>query len=326
MIVCVIGCTGYLGGKISSKLHLQGHKIIGVCRKFPKNDKKFKNIFFKVIEGDIANPKLQKKIFSNTFSSIVYTISLNHKISEKNLSNSIKISYIPLLNICNNIAENNLNIKIIYFSTMQVYGNYAKEKIITEQTKKNCRNIYALTHSMCEDVLETFSKFSDIKSTSLRLSNGYGYPELKTCDCWWLVINDFCSNAQKKNEIRISSDGSPLRDFIHISDIALTVKKLLLAKKEMPRVMNLCSGKTISMLEIADIVQKKSSVINKNPILYVKGRRIDKKNLVKKIKVIKNKNRFKISNKEMKKLNIIPKINISKGIEKTLVELEGNKN
>jgi UDP-glucose 4-epimerase len=325
MIVCVIGCTGYLGSKISSQLNNKGHKVIGVCRKFPKNNKKFKSIFFKIIEGDISNPKLQKKIFSNTFSSIVYTVSLNHKISEKNLSNSIRVNYIPLLNICNNIVENNLNIKIVYFSTMQVYGNYTKEKIITEQTKKDCRNIYALTHSMCEDVLETFSKFSGFKSTSLRLSNGYGYPELKTCDCWWLVINDFCSNAQK-NEIRINSDGSPLRDFIHISDIALTVEKLLLTKKEAPRVMNLCSGNTISMLEIADIVKKKSFIINKNPILYVKDEIIDKKNLVKKIKVIKKKNRFKISNKEMKKLNIIPKINIFKGIEKTLLKLEGNKN
>ena len=36
MVVCVIGCTGYLGSKISSRLHSQGHKVIGVCRKFPK--------------------------------------------------------------------------------------------------------------------------------------------------------------------------------------------------------------------------------------------------------------------------------------------------
>ena len=83
---------------------------------------------------------------------------------------------------------------------MQVYGNYNKEKIISEKTKKNCKNIYALTHSMCEDILEIYSNFANITSTSLRLSNGYGYPELKTCDCWWLVVNDFCSNVEKKIE------------------------------------------------------------------------------------------------------------------------------
>ena len=85
--------------------------------------------------------------------------------------------------------------------------------------------------------------------------------------------------------------------------------------------MNLCSGKTISMLEIAKIVQKNSIVINKNPTLFVKGQKIDKKNLV-----IKNKNKFRISNNEMKKLNIKPKIDISNGIKKTLMELEGSNN
>lgn len=326
MVVCVIGCTGYLGSKISSQLHSQGHKVIGVCRKFPKGNKKFKSKFFKIIEGDITNEKFQSKIFKNSFSSIVYTISLNHKISEQNLNNSIKINYIPLLNICNIISKNNLKIKFIYFSTMQVYGNYNREKIITEKNKKKYKNIYALTHSMCEDILNIYSSFSNIKSVSIRLSNGYGFPELKTCDCWWLVINDFCSNVEKKNEIKINSDGSPLRDFIHISDIALAVEKLLVLKKKLPKVMNLCSGKTISMLEIAAIVKKNSTKINKNPNLYIKGKELNDKDLVKKIKILKNKQRFKIDNKEMKKLKIIPKINLSKGIEKTLLDLQERNN
>lgn len=325
MIICVIGCTGYLGSKISSQLYNKGHKVIGVCRKFPRKNKKFRKIFSKVIEGNIENPNFQKKILSISFSSIVYTISLNHKISEKSLSNSIKVNYIPLLNICNMIAQKNLNIKIIYFSTMQVYGNYSQEKLVSEKNKKNCINVYALTHSMCEDILSIFSRFSGIKSTSLRLSNGYGFPELRTCDCWWLVINDFCLNAQKNNKIKINSDGSPLRDFIHISDVALTVEKLLIIKKDLPRVMNLCSGKTISMLEIANIVKKKSSEINKEPEIYVKGRLLDKKKLKKKIEYIKNRNKFKISNKGMKKLGIVPKVNISDGISSTLLEIQANK-
>ena len=326
MIVCVIGCTGYLGSKISAHLYSKGYKVIGVCKKFPKNNKKFKKNFFKIIEGDITSVKLQKRIFSFTFSSIVYTVSLNHKISERNLNHSINVSYMPLLNICKHIAENKIKMKIIYFSTTQVYGDYSKEKIITEKTKKNHRNIYGLTHSMCEDILEIYSKYSGIQSTSLRLSNGYGYPVLKSCDCWWLVINEFCSMTQKKNQIKINSDGSPLRDFIHISDIANSVQKLLVIKKKLPKVMNLCSGKTISMLEIAKVIQKNSSIINKNPILYVEGKKIDKKNLIKKINFINKKDKFKISNNEMKKLNIKPKIDISNGIRKTLMNLKESNN
>ena len=80
------------------------------------------------------------------------------------------------------------------------------------------------------------------------------------------------------------------------------------------------------MLEIAKIVQKNSIAINKNPTLFVKGQKVDKKNLMRKINIIKNKNKFRISNYEMKKLNIKPKIDISNGIKKTLKELEGSNN
>ena len=71
---------------------------------------------------------------------------------------------------------------------------------------------------------------------------------------------------------------------------------------------------------------KKSYTINKNPTLYVKGKKITKKNLIKKIYILKNKNRFRISNNEMKKLNIRTIIDISNGIKKTLIELERNNN
>ena len=117
---------------------------------------------------------------------------------------------------------------------MQVYGNYSKETLITEKTDKNNKNIYALTHSLCEDFLFNISNLGKLSTISLRLSNGYGFPELTSCDCWWLVINDFCLNVSKNQVIKLSSDGTPLRDFIHISDVAMAVEKILKAKESLP--------------------------------------------------------------------------------------------
>ena len=90
--------------------------------------------------------------------------------------------------------------------------------------------------------------------------------------------------------------------------------------------MNLCSGKTTSMLEIAAIVKKKSSKINKKPDLYLKDEKLSEKDLSKKISILKNKQKFRIDNSEMKKFKLIPEINLSKGIEKTLIDLKKKKN
>ena len=137
---------------------------------------------------------------------------------------------------------------------MQVYGSYEKILKINEDQVKNAENVYALTHSLCEDTLRLMNKYENFESISLRLSNGYGYPKLKSCDCWWLVINDFCKNAIENKEIKLNSDGSSLRDFIHISDISVAVEKLITTTKKIPEKINLASGKTLSMLEIAKIV------------------------------------------------------------------------
>ena len=54
----------------------------------------------------------------------------------------------------------------------------------------------------------------------------------------------------------------------------------------------------------------------------MKGRELNEKDLAKKIRILKNKQRFKINNKEMKKLKIIPEISLPEGIEKTLIDLK----
>ena len=321
MIVCIIGCTGYLGSRISSHLSKKGYKIIGVCRKFPKKNKDFKNSFFKIIEGDISDKETQNKIFSSRFNSIIYTVSLNHKDSEIDLNNSLRVNYLPLLDIASKIVKEKLDIKFVYFSTMQVYGNYAKKRTINESIDIQLNNTYALTHLMCENVLSSLSNYSDIQSTSLRLSNGYGYPELKSCDCWWLVINDFCQNIENFGEIRINSDGSPLRDFIHISDIAHAVERIIKSKKNLPKVMNLASGKTLSMLEIASLVREEFMKKRDNPTIYVQNKKISDKELARRIKLLKKLPRFKISNKLIDNMGIVPKVSIREGIFDTLEKL-----
>ena len=321
MIVCIIGCTGYLGSRISSHLSKQGYKIVGVCRKFPKKNKDFNKAFFKIIEGDISNKKTQNKIFSYRFNSIIYTVSLNHKDSEIDLNNSLRVNYLPLLDITSKIVKEKLDVKFIYFSTMQVYGNYAKKRIINESMDIELNNTYALTHLMCENVLSSLSNYSGIQSTSLRLSNGYGYPELKSCNCWWLVINDFCQNVENFGEIKINSDGSPLRDFIHISDIANAVERLIRSKKNLPTVMNLASGKTLSMLEIASLVLDEFLEKRHKPNIYIQNEKISDKELARRVKLLKKQPRFKISNKLTADMGIYPKISIRDGISDTLEKL-----
>ena len=265
--VAILGSSGYIGSYLVDNFKKK-YKIISHTRRSIKN-KKFNQNIFKKVTGDIRKNHTIDKILATKPDILIYTISLNHFWSEKNKKVSINNNYQPLKNLLNSIVKKKLKTKIIYFSTMQVYGRKYNKQIINEGYPKNIDNVYALTHSMCEDLLIKFKK--KIKSYSLRLSNSFGMPVLKN-DCWWLVLNDFCRSAKIKGEIIIKSDGKPLRDFISLKDVSRVVEKLIIKEFSFP-VINVCSGNTFSIKEIANKVSKNRYFKKKIPVRILKKKK-----------------------------------------------------
>jgi len=303
--ISILGSTGYIGSYLVNKFKKR-YKVISHSRKVIK-DKNFNKNIYKKIVGDIKKKNTLEKILKYEPECIIFTISFNHFKSEENLRHSIKNNYDPLYNLIKLIIKKKLKTKIIYFSTMQVYGRSYNKKIINEKYPKKIKNIYSLTHSMCEDLLLKFNK--KINSHSLRLSNSFGMPVLKNIDCWWLVLNDFCRSAKKNRKILIKSDGSALRDFISLKNISKIVEKLLKHNFSHP-IINVCSGKTFSIKEIAKKISKNSYFKKSIPIIVMKK----KKN--KKI------TKFKYDTKLIRKLGINPSAKFNLQIKDFLTQIK----
>ena len=135
MRICIVGASGYIGSKIATYLKKNNH-LIAVTRTKNIKDKTFLNGINKLIVGDIRNKNTILKINKAKPEIIIYTISLNHKDSEKNLNHSIDINVKPLLNLCRNLKKIKRFKKIIYFSTMQVYGKINSGDLIRENYPK----------------------------------------------------------------------------------------------------------------------------------------------------------------------------------------------
>lgn len=302
--VCILGSSGYIGSHLILNLK-QSYKIIAHSRKKIK-DKNFYKGVDKIITGDIRTKSTINKILNSKPDVLVYTISLNHFKSEENLTNSIDNNYEPFQNLVKHLVEKKIRTKLIYFSTMQVYGRNYKKKLITEKYPKNIQNIYALTHSMCEDLLQAYEK--NLNYFVLRLSNSFGMPKISGLNCWWPVLNNLCKSAKENEKIIINSDGSPLRDFISLDDISIFLKTVI-NKSITEKIINLCSSKTLSIKELAMLIQKNRYFKKKIPII------------IKKKSTNLKKKKFKYSNKIMIK-NGFKKINsLNKQIETFLSEI-----
>ena len=96
--------------------------------------------------------------------------------------------------------------------------------------------------------------------------------ELKTCNCWWLVLNELCKMAKKEKKIVLKSDGTPLRDFISLNDVVKLVTILIRSKRNNKKIINLASGRTYSIIELAKLfVNNKYFKKTNIPIYFSNG-------------------------------------------------------
>ena len=104
MRICIVGASGYIGSKIVSYLKKKNH-LIAVTKKKNIKNKIFLNGINKLIIGDIRNKSTISKIIKAKPEIIIYTISLNHHDSEKNINHSINVNVKPLFSLCKNLKK-----------------------------------------------------------------------------------------------------------------------------------------------------------------------------------------------------------------------------
>lgn len=157
--------------------------------------------------------------------------------------------------------------KIIFSSTAGVYGNPARLPI-KEDDPKNPQNPYGLSKLMTEELLQFYSRTAGLKSVSLRYFNAAGasldgqlgedhQPEshlIPNVIKAVLANQPFTLNGRDYP----TADGSCIRDYIHVLDLAqahILALKALLARQE-GGAYNLGTGKGYSNLEVVKMVEK----------------------------------------------------------------------
>lgn len=253
--ILVTGACGYLGAWLSKYLAKEGYRVTAFDSFDPSRYSQWTSLMEEVIIGDIRDKRTLSNLTEKQFDVAIHLISLDHHKSEDNPNRVASINVMPTWNLLDKLTKNGLG-KFIYFSTVHIYGKLPK-KIIREDTTPAPINTYGLTHLLSEDICNYFNVKTETNCINVRLSNSYGSPVFNENDCWWLVINDLCKTAFKEHKIELFSDGSPQRDFIHLSDICRLIKIIIESEEDFnENIFHIASGNTISILESAHIVKK----------------------------------------------------------------------
>ncbi len=273
--ILLTGGAGYIGSHVCNLLLDKGFEVT-VVDSLVTGDEKLIPRKAKFINCDISDEKkINSLLQTDKFFLVMHFAGLirvdeSIKYPKKYFEYNFEKAKI-FLKLC---IENNLK-KIIFSSTAAIYGNPDVSNV-QEDTSPNPLNPYSESKLKFENFLLEESKINDLNYIILRYFNVAGADEKLRSGLISKVsthlIKVACEVATGKRENLVINgddydtyDGTPIRDYIHISDLAdihyVTCKYLI--ENNDSHIFNCGYGKGYSVKEVIDtfneILDKKIS-------------------------------------------------------------------
>ena len=250
MKFAVTGGAGFVGSNIVKLLVKENHDVLVIDNMHTGKKENLEEIFDKIefCELDIRNIlELENKIkdVDGIFHEAALTIVQESFLMEEEYYD---VNVKGTENIFN-IAEK-YGIKVVFASSSSVYGNTEKIPII-ENNERNPINPYGKTKLEDEFLAEKYSK-KGVSIIGLRYFNIFGKGQTGS---YAGVITKFVNQLKEKKSPIIFGDGSQIRDFIFVEDIAQSNLSAMLSKINFG-FFNIGTGKTTTILQLAKFLIK----------------------------------------------------------------------
>jgi len=250
MKFAVTGGAGFVGSNIVKLLVKENHDVLVIDNMHTGKKENLEEVLEKIefYELDIRNTlELENKIkdVDGIFHEAALTIVQESFIMEEEYYD---VNVKGTENIFK-IAEK-YGIKVVFASSSSVYGNTEKIPIL-ENNERNPINPYGKTKLEDEFLAEKYSD-KGVSIIGLRYFNIFGKGQTGS---YAGVITKFVNQLKEKKSPKIFGDGSQIRDFIFVEDIAQANLSAMLSKINFG-FFNIGTGKTTSILQLAKFLIK----------------------------------------------------------------------
>ena len=258
------GGAGYIGSHVVLELCNNGYEVI-VLDDLSSGNKNAVDKRAKFIKGSTLNnsdielglEKVEAVIHLAAFKAAGESMLKPTKYSHNNLMGSI--------NLLNATIKHKIN-KFVFSSTAAVYG-YPEYLPLDENHPLIPINYYGFTKLEIERVLQWYSDLKGLKFAALRYFNAAGYDvngrlnflEKNPANLIPITM-EVASGMRNKMQVfgndYNTHDGTGLRDYIHVSDLAKAHVKALAFLNNNNLKVNLSTGKKYSVLDVIKMTNK----------------------------------------------------------------------
>lgn len=265
MEVLVTGGAGYIGSVVVERL-IEGNYKVVVFDNLEKGHREAVHPEANFAKGDLRSPDDIKAVFEeNQIGAVIHLAA--YTAVEESVSNPQKYFINNVggsLNLLQGMLESDVK-KIIFSSTAAVYGQPDKAPI-EEEAPTRPESPYGTTKLIVEQLLSCYAQAYPLEFVSLRYFNAAGATKERGQDhrpFTHLIPRVIEVALGKRDHIDIygtdypTRDGTAIRDYIHISDLA-DAHVLALDTKEPLAIFNLGSGKGYSVKEVIEATREVS--------------------------------------------------------------------
>jgi UDP-glucose-4-epimerase GalE len=270
--ILVTGAAGYIGSHVCQQLKANKFGVVGIDNFSRGNRFVGDALQIPIIETDIADETKLSKILKDykidgvmhlaAFAYVGESMDDPFLYYDNNINHSIKFFEV--------LEKNSIN-KIVFSSSCAIYG--IPEKLpLTEDAEKNPINPYGLSKLICEKILESLCLNRGFSVASLRYFNVGGSDPAAIIGETHIpethLIPRLIESAHDGSVFQINGndfdtpDGTCVRDFIHVLDIADAHLKAFnyLESKCGYSAFNLANQKSFSIMEIINAVERNLEV------------------------------------------------------------------
>lgn len=245
----VLGANGFLGSHLVDKLIASKHFVRAFDKYFDHNTKFTFSENIEIVHGEFLNENdLGEALDGIDF--VFHFISTTTPISSENnplveIDTNVRYS-VELFQQC---VEKNVK-RVVYASSGgSIYGNTGLD-VINESVLPDPISPYAIGKLAVEKFLGYFYHKAGLESVVYRISNPYG--SRQSLNTKQGVIPIFLNQVLNDEPITVYGDGSMIRDFIYVSDVANMIVESFENSKS--RVYNIGSGEGVSINELIQII------------------------------------------------------------------------
>ena len=265
MRVLVTGGAGYIGGTLSRMLMKQGHEVT-ILDNFCHSRREAVPPGAVLVEGDIADkPLVEKVLRDGRFDGVMHFAALieageSMKHPEVYFRNN-SASTLALLESM--LATDHK--RLVFSSTAACYGE-PETVPIREDARLQPTNPYGESKLLVEQMLTWMNRIHGLRYASLRYFNvagaieGYGEahePESHLIPLILDVALGRRASIKVFGEDYPTKDGTCIRDYIHVQDLADAHLLALRALEEHPRLIyNIGNGQGFTVREVIDSVRR----------------------------------------------------------------------